>query len=83
MEFQGFISTKTTLSRNKRNFFKRILNFLSTLLIVGSVHYLGIFKFEPKKKHIEELVDTNESDATSINEEVNSDKIMLKQKKKY
>ncbi len=67
MEFQGFISTKTTLSRNKRN--------------------LGIFKFEPKKKHIEELVDTNESDATSIDEdtdeEVNSDKIMLKQKKKY
>jgi len=32
---------------------------------------LGIHKFEPKKKYIEELVDTDESDATSVDEEKN------------
>jgi len=28
-----------------------------------------IYQFEPKKKYVKELVDTDESDATSVNEE--------------
>ena len=55
---------------------KQLRDFLNEGIITLEVYItkiLNIYKFEPKKKYIEELEDTGESDATSIAEDTDEE----------